>query len=153
MRLASAALLALSTLAGIAPVPHAQVLGRSPVWSLPPDNPNTRFYPDKFGSSIVRPALSMRGFDHTRTGTAPQVHPYSGTTYGVRQVLERAFGVPASLFDEDTNDLFEDIVALANADDLCVAPNCDEAAIERNAEMLEARAFGWRRARTPPPAA
>lgn len=58
-------------------------------WSLPDNRSNDRYFNDQF--NIPRPALSMRSFDNTQNDSFQ--HQYSSTTYGVRQVLEKAYGI------------------------------------------------------------
>lgn len=113
------------------PILHAQ----AQTWRLPDDRKNTRHTSDLF--DIPRPALSMRGFDNTRTGSAYH-NAYSSTTYGVRQVLERAYGISPHAQEESVAEVFDDI--LSRSDD-SFAPFTTSGNVESNAQILESQAF------------
>lgn len=113
------------------PILHAQ----AQTWRLPDDRKNTRHTTDLF--DIPRPALSMRGFDNTRTNSAYH-HSKSNTTYGVRQVLERAYGVSPFSQEGSVEDVYEDI--LGRSDD-GFAPFTSSGNVEGNAQILESQAF------------
>ena len=58
-------------------------------WVLPCNKSNTRFTSDHF--DIPRPALSLRGFDNTDNDQFS--HSLDSKTFGVRQLLEKVYGV------------------------------------------------------------
>lgn len=58
----------------------------SQTWNLPESKRNTRHTSD-LKANIVRPALTIRGFDN---GDLPTYHSDNAKIYGVKQILERA---------------------------------------------------------------
>jgi len=59
-------------------------------WNLPDSRQNSRFTTDLH--DIVRPALTIRGFDNTDLPNHYDTFDHT-KVYGVKQVLERAYGV------------------------------------------------------------
>lgn len=56
--------------------------------NLPPNTINTRHFSDQYVT--MRPAMSLRGFDNS---TISFSDPHRFQIYGVKQVLEKAFGI------------------------------------------------------------
>jgi hypothetical protein len=65
-------------------------------WNLPDSRRNTRFTTDLH--DIVRPALTIRGFDNTDLPTHYNTFDHS-KVYGVKQVLERAYEIGTPQID------------------------------------------------------
>ena len=101
--------------------------------NLPPHLPNSRFeYEDVFKNEIVRPGLSVRGFDATRFADNGDLG------LGLKQILER-------VYDEDerdalTREAFAEIVELADST-FNFAVQLPRGEVERNTRVLQARAF------------
>ena len=104
-------------------------------WRLPDDRKNTRHTTDLF--DIPRPALSVRGFDNTRTSSAYH-HSKSSTTYGVRQVLERAYGISPVSQEGSVLDVF---VLIKDNSTVTFAPFTTSGNVNSNAQILESQAF------------
>lgn len=102
-------------------------------WILPCNKSNTRFTSDNF--NIPRPALSLRGFDNTIQDGF--LHSNSEKTYGVRQLLEKIYGINTSQ-DEYTRDLFEYFINKSNN---VVFKSDANGNREFNASLLEVNAF------------
>jgi len=60
----------------------------SQTMDLPPNAINTRHFTDQYVT--MRPAMSLRGFDNS---TISSSDPHRFQIYGVKQVLEKAFGI------------------------------------------------------------
>ncbi|WP_138432014.1 hypothetical protein [Fodinibius saliphilus] len=101
-------------------------------WNLPDNRKNTRFTSDQF--DIPRPALSMRGFDNTKNDSYQ--HHYSSTTFGVKQVLEKAYGIEQAR-DLTVTKPFRKIIGLHD-DGLKVFTTANA---EYNSAVLESMAF------------
>src|SRR5690606_32463120 len=110
---------------------HAQ----AQTWRLPDDRKNTRHTSDLF--DIPRPALSMRGFDNTRTSSAYH-HSKSSTTYGVRQVLERAYGVSPHAQENSVLNVFD---AIRERSGDSFKPFTTSGNVNENSQILESQAF------------
>ncbi|MEX2364655.1 MAG: hypothetical protein WD597_13575 [Balneolaceae bacterium] len=101
-------------------------------WVLPCNKSNNRFTSDNF--DIPRPALSLRGFDNTIQDE--YVHFSSSKVYGVRQLLEKIFGINTSQ-DQYALDLYEFYVSKAELE----FKNDSNFNREYNASVLEAKAL------------
>ena len=101
--------------------------------NMPSNRKNTRGSTDYF--NIPRPALSIRGFDNTASDQFN--HTHSTKTFGVKQVLERAYGVGRNI-DPVVNEIFIDLIDEASFDLESFSSNNGKS---KNRSILEARAF------------
>ena len=96
--------------------------------NFPDNTANSRFYNDSFKDNIVRPSLSIRGFNSsTLTG---------GTNYGygLKQILNKVYNNPDPLVVDVYNSI------LSDASGPLVSPD-NRGQIEKNSRIIQARAF------------
>ncbi|HKI45955.1 MAG TPA: hypothetical protein VKA08_11550 [Balneolales bacterium] len=106
-------------------------------WNLPANRKNTRFFTDDF--NIPRPALSMRGFENLNNDSF--YNTYSNTTYGVKQVLERVYGLDGIPVAQSVRQIYIQIINQyrQNSKSLEIFTTNDHK--EFNSSVLESRAF------------
>lgn len=106
-------------------------------WNLPANRKNTRYFTDHF--DIPRPALSMRGFDNLRNDHYYNI--YSNTTYGVKQVLEKAYGAYGFPQDPSVYIVYQKIIDQYYLNNRKFKPFTSNDNVEFNSSVLESRAF------------
>tara|TARA_R110002072_G_scaffold298011_1_gene471415 strand:+ start:364 stop:873 length:510 start_codon:yes stop_codon:yes gene_type:complete len=111
----------------------AQSSCNSDGWILPCNKSNTRFTNDYF--DIPRPALSLRGFDNTYQDNFD--HSQDTKVYGVRQLLERLYGINSTA-DQYAIDIIEYMQDVNNSKLFISDDNNNR---EYNGRLLETKAF------------
>ncbi len=106
-------------------------------WNLPANRQNTRYFTDDF--NIPRPALSMRGFDNQKNDAFH--NQYSNTTYGVKQVLERVYGLDGIPAEQSVRQVYRQIIVQYNLNGRTLKPFTSNDNKEFNSSVLESRAF------------
>jgi hypothetical protein len=104
-------------------------------WNLPDSRRNTRFTTDLH--DVVRPALTIRGFDNTDLPNHYDTFDHT-KVYGVKQVLERAYGVGISPV-VNVSSVLERMV-LENEVSSIYYSGLDKATIEDNASLAKTMA-------------
>src|SRR5690554_3348424 len=101
-------------------------------WNLPDNRKNTRFTTDYY--NIPRPVLSMRSFDNAKSDSYQ--HSKSSTTFGVRQVLEKAYGI-GQVQQEEVEVIFKNIIDRSKIS----LKFFQSSNAEHNSSVLESMAF------------
>ena len=101
--------------------------------NLPPHAPNSRFdYEDYFKNEIIRPALSVRGFDAERFADE------GAYGLGLKQILERAYIDK----DIDVRNALAEVIRAAEQDIvLSPATHLGRGVVNENTHVLQARAL------------
>ncbi len=126
-------LVILITLSSIGSI-HAQSSCNADGWVLPCNKNNTRFTNDYF--DIPRPALSLRGFDNTFQDNYD--HSQDEKVYGVRQLLEKLYGIGSPVADSYALEL---IFYMRKVNEQAQFKSDDNNNREFNGRLLETKAF------------
>ncbi len=103
-------------------------------WILPCNKKNSRFTNDYF--NIPRPALSLRGFDNTFQDNYD--HSQDEKVYGVRQLLEKLYGIGSPVADSYALEL---IFYMRKVNEQAQFKSDDNNNREFNGRLLETKAF------------